>query len=108
MSTNFIEYQRDTIDENIVIKEDLKTKTLDFIWRIKFSAPLDPETVNNINMYVTSSKNVPLKTSIKYDSILHSIEIKPLAEYIPGETYILTITNTTTCATLRIIRVPTN
>ena len=33
------------------VKQDLKFKTGKFIWRVRFSAPLDPATVNNKNLY---------------------------------------------------------
>ena len=34
------------------VKQDLKFKTGKFVWRVRFSAPLDPATVNNKNLYV--------------------------------------------------------
>ena len=39
------------------VKQDLKFKTGKFVWRVRFSAPLDPATVNNKNLYVTKKKS---------------------------------------------------
>lgn len=93
MSSNFlnIEYVSDTIPKN-KIKEDLKFKTGNFIWQVKFNIALDPKTVNNVNLYVTSVNQTPLKTSISYDTVNNTIEIKPLEPYSQNESYILNIT----------------
>ena len=74
-----------------LIKQDLKFKTGKFVWRIKFSAPLNPATVNNINLYVTTVAETPLKTHIRYDSVNNFIEIEPLEAYAKDESYILNI-----------------
>jgi len=77
--------------ENKVV-QNLKFKTGNFIWKIKFNAPLDPKTVNNVNLYVTSVNLSPLKTSIRYNSVDNEIEIEPLEPYAQSESYILNIT----------------
>lgn len=77
--------------ENKVI-QDLKFKTGNFVWRIKFNVPLDPKTVNNVNLYVTSANLAPLRTSIRYNSLENEIEIEPLEPYAQSESYILNIT----------------
>ena len=74
------------------VKQSLKFRTGNFVWRIKFSAPLNPATVNNRNLYVTSASQVPLKTYISYDSVNKYIEIEPIEPYMENESYILTIT----------------
>jgi hypothetical protein len=74
------------------VKQSLKFRTGNFVWRIKFSAPLNPATVNNRNLYVTSAGQVPLKTYISYDSVNKYIEIEPIEPYMENESYILTIT----------------
>ena len=74
------------------VKQNLKFKTGNFVWRIKFTAPLNPATVNNQNLYVTSSTQVPLKANIRYDTIDNCIEIEPLAPYAKNESYLLHVT----------------
>ena len=61
--------------ENKVI-QDLKFKTGNFVWRIKFNVPLDPKTVNNVNLYVTSLNMSPLRTSIRYNSLENEIALR--------------------------------
>lgn len=77
--------------ENKVV-QNLKFKTGNFIWKIRFNVPLDPKTVNNVNLYVTSVNLSPLRTSIRYNSLDNEIEIEPLEPYAQNESYILNIT----------------
>lgn len=74
------------------VKQNLKYKTGSFVWRIKFTAPLNPATVNNRNLYVTSLNQVPLQTNIRYNTIDNCIEIEPLAPYEKNESYLLHVT----------------
>ncbi len=74
------------------VKQNLKFKTGSFVWRIKFTAPLNPATVNNRNLYVTSVNQIPLKTNIRYDTVDNCIEIEPLAPYAKNESYLLHVT----------------
>lgn len=74
------------------VKQDLKFKTGSFVWQIKFTAPLNPSTVNNRNLYVTSLNQTPLQTNIRYDTINNYIEIEPLSPYTKNESYLLHIT----------------
>jgi hypothetical protein len=74
------------------VKQDLRFKTGDFIWKIKFSSPLNPATINNRNLYVTSKNDAPLKTNIRYDSVSNLIEIEPIEPYERNESYLLHIT----------------
>ena len=46
--------------ENKVV-QNLKFRTGNFLWKIKFNVPLDPSTVNNVNLYVTSVNLAPLR-----------------------------------------------
>ena len=73
------------------VKQDLKFKTGKFVWRVKFTAPLDPATINNMNLYVTNTSNNPLKTAIHYNSNTNEIEIEPLEAYVKDSSYILHI-----------------
>lgn len=74
------------------VKQDLKFKTGSFVWRIKFNSPLNPATVNNRNLYVTSMNQVPLTTNIRYDTVENCIEIEPLSPYTKNESYLLHVT----------------
>jgi hypothetical protein len=89
---DYIELENTSDDVKKLVKQELKFKTGNFVWRVSFSAPLNPATVNTMNMYVTNSKLEPLKTRINYDSAHGYIEIEPLEPYAQHETYILTIT----------------
>ncbi|MDE7211614.1 MAG: hypothetical protein K2O03_09260, partial [Lachnospiraceae bacterium] len=63
----YVEIEDITGNEQNIIREDLKFRTGKFLWRVSFTAPLNPETVNNMNLYVTDAAEKPLKTSIRYD-----------------------------------------
>ncbi len=88
----YVEIEDVTGNEQNIIREDLKFRTGKFLWRVSFTAPLNPETVNNMNLYVTDAAEKPLKTSIRYDPVGNYIEIEPLEPYAKNESYILTIT----------------
>ncbi len=75
-----------------LIKQDLKQRTNQFVWRIKFSTPLNPSTVNNKNVFITTLNNTPLLTNIRYDSVNNYIEIEPLEPYSNNESYLLHVT----------------
>lgn len=78
------------------VKERMKFKTGKFIWKIKFNIPLDPKTVNNVNLYVTTLNRSPLKTAIRYNSLQNEIEVEPIEPYAKNESYILNITTNVT------------
>jgi len=90
---NYIEIESvsDSIPANLV-RQDLKFKTGKFVWKVKFNIPLNPKTVNNVNLYVTAADQTPLKTSIRYDADNNMIEIEPLEAYAKEESYFLNIT----------------
>lgn len=91
MYSNYIKIESVSNEAENKVKQTLKFPTGDFVWRVKFSAPLNPATVHNRNLYVTSLNKTPLKTNIRYDSINQYIEIQPLEPYSLNESYILTI-----------------
>ena len=91
MSTNFLSFESIPEDMEGKVRQDLKFKTGKFIWKVKFTAPLDPATINNMNLYVTDIANNPLKTAIHYNSDTHEIEIDPLESYAKDSSYILHI-----------------
>ncbi|MCM1273635.1 MAG: Ig-like domain-containing protein [Clostridium sp.] len=74
------------------VKQDLKFKTGNFVWRVRFSTPLDPKTVNKETMYVANSQNQRINTLIKYDTENELIEVEPLEPYATNEYYTLIIT----------------
>lgn len=88
---NFISFESIPDDMEGKVKQNLKFKTGKFVWRVKFSAPLDPATINNMNLFVTDDSNVPLKTAVHYNSETHEIEIEPLEAYAKDSSYILHI-----------------
>lgn len=92
MAGNYITIESVQGGEQSIVKQDLKFKTGNFVWRIKFTAPLNPSTVNNRNLYVTSLNQVPLPTNISYDTVNNYIEIEPLEPYTKDESYLLHVT----------------
>lgn len=75
------------------IKQNLKFKTGKFVWRVQFTAPLNPSTVNNMNMFVTDAEtNSILRTSIRYNQETNAVEIEPLEPYKKSTAYILNVT----------------
>lgn len=75
------------------IKQNLKFKTGKFIWRVQFTAPLNPATVNNVNMFVTHAESGSiLRTAIRYNAETNSVEIEPLDPYAKNTSYILNVT----------------
>jgi uncharacterized GH25 family protein len=92
MANHFITIESVTGSVKNRVKQNLKFKTGSFVWRIKFTAPLNPSTVNNRNLYVTSMNQTPLQTNIRYDSVNNYIEIEPLEPYTKNESYLLHVT----------------
>ena len=88
---NFIDIESVPEEMRGKVRQNLKFKTGKFIWRVKFTAPLDPATVNNMNLYVTNTSDIPLKTAIHYNSQTNEIEIEPLEAYVKDSSYILNI-----------------
>jgi hypothetical protein len=92
MASNFITIESVVGSVKNRVKQNLKFKTGNFVWRIKFTAPLNPVSVNNRNLYVTSMNLTPLLTNIRYDSVSNCIEIEPLEPYAKNESYLLHVT----------------
>lgn len=92
MSQNYITIESVVGDVESRIKQSLKFRTGRFVWRIKFTAPLNPATVNNKNLYVTNLSLTPLSTNIRYDSFNKTIEIEPIEAYAKNQSYLLHIT----------------
>lgn len=88
---NFISFESIPDDMEGKVKQNLKFKSGKFIWRVKFTAPLDPATINSMNLYVTTTSNNPLKTAVHYNSSTNEIEIEPLESYAKDSSYILHI-----------------
>lgn len=74
------------------VRQNLKYKTGKFVWKVQFNTALNPQTVNNINLYVTTLNQTPLKTAIRYDVLTNTIEIEPLEAYAQNESYVLNVT----------------
>lgn len=49
------------VDESVQNKvhQRLKFRTGKFVWKVKFNIPLDPRTVNNNNLYVMTTNDIP-------------------------------------------------
>ena len=92
MAPNFITIESVIGSVKNRVKQNLKFKTGNFVWRIKFNTPLNPATVNNRNLYVTTESQTPLQTNIRYDTVENCIEIEPLAPYTKNESYLLHVT----------------
>ena len=88
---NYLTIESVTGEAEEKVRQSLKFKTGKFVWRVKFTAPLDPTTVNSMNLYVTNLAEQPLKSSIRYDVETNSIEIEPLEAYAKDSTYILNV-----------------
>ncbi len=93
MGNNYVNIESVSNSVKDKVKQTLKFRTGNFVWRIRFSSPLNPSTVNNKTMYVTSLNQTPLKTYIRYDTVNQYIEIEPIEPYAQNESYVLTITN---------------
>lgn len=81
------------VDESVQnkVRQRLKFRTGNFIWRVKFNIPLDPKTVNNNNLYVMTSNDIPLPTRIRYNNETNEIEVEPSEAYSTEEEYVLHI-----------------
>lgn len=89
---NYLDIESVTDGYEDRVHQNLKFKTGKFVWQIKFNTPLDPSSVNSINLYVTTINLSPLSTNIRYDAALNIIEIEPMDSYNKDESYILHIT----------------
>ncbi|HEX3023219.1 MAG TPA: Ig-like domain-containing protein [Lachnospiraceae bacterium] len=92
MANNYLNIETASEDVRKKIRQDIRFKTNMFIWKVKFNTPLNPKTVNNVNLYVTTQAQAILRSSIRYDTVNNTIEVEPLDPYSPTETYTLNIT----------------
>lgn len=74
------------------VKQNLRFKTGNFVWKVQFNIPLDPKTVNNNTMYITNSQNQKLRSYINYNMEKGFIEIEGIEAYATSEQYTLHIT----------------
>lgn len=92
MAHNLIEISDIPAELSSKVKQNLRFKTGNFVWRVKFNIPLDPKTVNNNTMYVTNSLNQKLRSYITYNIEKGIIEIEGIEAYATSEQYTLHIT----------------
>ena len=92
MAYNYIEISDIPSNMSNKVKQNLRFKTGNFVWRVKFNIPLDPKTVNNDTMFVTNSQNQKLRSYINYNMELGQIEIEGIEAYATSEQYTLHIT----------------
>lgn len=71
--------------------QKLKFRTGNFIWKVRFNIPLDPSSVNEINIFVLTSKNTILPTVARYNSETRELEVEPAVPYSKHEDYTLNI-----------------
>ena len=76
--SKFISYQDENLPTGTVFREHLQNKNYNFSWQIRFSHELDPNTVNNISMFVTDPNGNILNCKIIYNTMENYIEIRPL------------------------------
>lgn len=83
----------DTTSDNVAgkIKQKLKRRTGNFVWRIKFNVPLDPSSITSENLYVTKTDGNKIPASIHYEPLTHEIEIEPAEAYVEDSSYLLCI-----------------
>ena len=62
------------------------------VWTVKFSAPMDLNTVNSSNIYVTDDNNLPVKTTLTRSADGASVQVSPVSPYIVGKKYWLFMT----------------
>lgn len=89
--SNYVDIKSLTGSDPRLVKQDLKFRTGNFVWRVVFNIPLNPDTVNNQNLTVLNAQGKVVSTRISYNSELHTIEIEPTEAYAQGETYTLLV-----------------
>lgn len=90
---NYVDIKSLTGSDLRLVKQDLKFRTGNFVWRVVFNIPLNPATVNNDNLTVLNAQGRVVSTRISYNAELHAIEIEPAEAYTAGETYTLLVTH---------------
>lgn len=92
MARDYLDIKKSNDSSQAKIRQNLKFRTGNFVWRVKFNIPLDPKSVNNNNLFVMTADNELLTTRIKYNSDTNEIEIEPTSEYSKNKEYVLNIT----------------
>lgn len=92
MTSNYLNIESVTPGDENKVRQTMKFRTGKFVWRVKFNTPLNPKTVNNVNLFVTDSKQQPLSTLIRYNTEDNVIEVEPAEPYAVNESYYLNIT----------------
>lgn len=92
MATQFLNIQEVPEDLKRKVHQSLAFRTGNFVWRVKFTAPMNPATVNNTNIFLTDEFGKTLKTNIRYNVQDNNIEVSPGEPYAEGVGYYLNIT----------------
>ncbi|MBQ8983271.1 MAG: Ig-like domain-containing protein [Lachnospiraceae bacterium] len=92
MAAKYIEIEEVPEDLKRKVHQSLAFKTGNFVWRVKFTTPMNPSTVNSTNMYLTSEFGETIKTNIHYDILNNTVEVSPAEPYAEGVSYFLNIT----------------
>ncbi len=74
------------------VKQNLSFKTGNFVWRCRFTTPLDPSTITSDNMYVENASGTRMAAKFKYNDESMEIEMEPLEPYAQDTDYYLHIT----------------
>lgn len=61
-------------------------------WTVKFSTPIDSNTVTNSNIYMTNDSNQAVSTTLAQSSDRTSVQVSAITAYIPGNKYWIFIT----------------
>ena len=89
----YIKIENVSTDDKNKVRQDLKFRTSKFIWKVAFNIELDPKSVSNTTVSVTTSSQTPVKTNITYNPAGKCIEIEPLERYEEDESYFLIVSN---------------
>lgn len=92
MATQYLEIENIPESLEKKVHQTLAFKTGNFVWRVKFSTPLNPATVNATTMYLTNEFGDLVRTNIRYIVANNTIEVSPLEPYTEGLFYHLNIT----------------
>jgi len=62
------------------------------VWTVKFSKPMDNNTVNSSNIYMTDDNNLLVKTTLIRSADGASVQVSPVSAYSVGKKYWLFMT----------------
>ncbi len=92
MANNFLDIEDVPASYSNKVRQDLKFRTGNFVWRVKFNTPLDPASITKDTMYITDSNGEKRQAYIRYDAKNNQIEVEPINPYAQNEYYHLHIT----------------